>query len=68
MEILILILILFLIVQITLFYQIIVFFIGQKFNFLYLIAYLCTFEILPYVYLAIGLIQLYRTDVFNTLL
>lgn len=67
-EILILILILFLIVQITLFYQIIVFFIGQKFNFLYLIAYLCTFEILPYVYLAIGLIQLYRTDVFNTLL
>jgi hypothetical protein len=61
-------LILFLIVQITLFYQIIVFFINQKFNFLYLIAYLCTFEILPYIFLSTGLIYLYRTDVFNTLL
>lgn len=61
-------LILFLLVQITLFYQIIVFFINQKFNFLYLIAYLCTFEILPYIFLSIGLIYLYRIDVFNTLL
>ncbi|NDV95511.1 DUF4271 domain-containing protein [Dysgonomonas sp. 521] len=61
-------LILFLIVQITLFYQIIVFFINQKFNFLYLIAYLCTFEILPYIFLSTALIYLYRTDVFNTLL
>jgi hypothetical protein len=61
-------LILFLIVRAALFYQIIVFFINQKFNFLYLIAYLCTFEILPYIFLSIGLIYLYRTDVFNTLL
>lgn len=60
-------LILFLIVQITLFYQIIVFFINQKFNFLYLIAYLCTIEILPYIFLIIGLGYLYRIDVFNTL-
>lgn len=60
-------LILFLIVQIILFYQIIIFFVNQKFNFLYLIAYLCTFEILPYIFLSIGLIYLYRTDVFNTL-
>ncbi len=59
--------ILFLIVQILLFYQIIIFFIREKFNFLYLIAYLCTFEILPYIFLFIGLAYLYRIDVFNTL-
>jgi len=59
--------ILFLLVQITLFYQIIIFFIGEKFNFLYLIAYLCTFEILPYIFLFIGLVYLYRIDVFNTI-
>lgn len=66
-EILVFMLLLFLIVQITLFYQIIIFFVNQKFNFLYLIAYLCTFEILPYIFLSIGLIYLYRTDIFNTL-
>ncbi len=58
---------LFLVIQITLFYQIILFFVNQKFNFLYLIAYLCTFEILPYIFLSTGLIYLYRTDIFNTL-
>ncbi|MFV0332105.1 MAG: DUF4271 domain-containing protein [Dysgonomonas sp.] len=67
-QILVFMLILFLLVQIILFYQIIVFFINQKFNFLYLIAYLCTFEILPYIFLSTGLIYLYRTDVFNILL
>ena len=66
-EILVFMLLLFLIVQITLFYQIIIFFVNQKFNFLYLIAYLCTFEILPYIFLSTGLIYLYRTDIFNTL-
>lgn len=59
--------ILFLLVQLLLFYQIIIFFIREKFNFLYLIAYLCTFEILPYIFLFIGLAYLYRIDVFNTL-
>lgn len=59
--------ILFLFVQILLFYQIIIFFIREKFNFLYLITYLCTFEILPYIFLMIGLVYLYRIDVFNTL-
>ncbi|MBD8389825.1 DUF4271 domain-containing protein [Dysgonomonas sp. BGC7] len=59
--------IIFLLVQILLFYQIIVFFIREKFNFLYLITYLCTFEILPYMFLFIGLTLLYRTDDFNTL-
>ncbi len=67
LEILVFMLLLFLIVQITLFYQIIIFFVNQKFNFLYLIAYLCTFEILPYIFLSTGLIYLYRTDIFNTL-
>jgi hypothetical protein len=67
-QILVFMLVLFLIVQLTLFYRIVVFFINQKFNFLYLIAYLCTFEIFPYIFLSMGLIYLYRTDVFNTLL
>lgn len=60
-------LVLFLIVQLILFYQIIIFFIKEKFNFLYLIAYLCTFEILPYIFLMIGLEYLYKNDVFNIL-
>ncbi|WP_156032789.1 DUF4271 domain-containing protein [Prevotella sp. 10(H)] len=60
-------LILFLIVQLILFYQIIIFFIREKFNFLYLIAYLCTVEILPYIFLIIGLVYLYRIDVLNIL-
>ena len=61
-------LILFLIVQVILFLRIIVFFIGQRFNFLYLIAYLCTIEILPYIFLGIGLVYLYRIDIFNTII
>lgn len=60
-------LVIFAIIQITLFYQIINFFIKEKFNFLYLIAYLCTFEILPYIYLSIGLAFLYKVDIFNML-
>ncbi|MBK5722377.1 DUF4271 domain-containing protein [Dysgonomonas sp. Marseille-P4677] len=67
LQIVIFMLILFLIVQLILFYQIIVFFIREKFNFLYLIAYLCTFEILPYIFLIIGLAYLYKIDVFNIL-
>lgn len=59
--------ILFLIAQLILFYRIIIFFISEKFNFLYLIAYLCTIEILPYVFLSIGLIYLYRFDVYSIL-
>lgn len=66
-EIFILMLVLFIIVQLVLFYQIISFFVNQKFNFLYLIAYLCTVEILPYIFLSTGLIYLYRIDIFNIL-
>lgn len=67
LQILVFMVLLFLIVQITLFYQIIIFFIEEKFNFLYLIAYLCTFEILPYIFLFIGMVYLYRIDVLNIL-
>lgn len=59
--------ILFLIAQLIFFYQIIIFFIEEKFNFLCLIAYLCTFEILPYVYLYAGMVYLYRIDVLSIL-
>jgi len=67
LQIIIFMVILFLSVQILLFYQIIVFFIREKFNFLYLIAYLCTFEILPYIFLFLGLAYLYKNDVLNLL-
>lgn len=60
-------LILFLIVQLILFSRIIIFFIREKFNFLFLIAYLCSVEILPYIYIYVGLVYLYRIDVFNLL-
>lgn len=66
-QIIIFMLVLFLIVQLLLFYQIIIFFIREKFNFLYWIAYLCTFEIIPYIFLYLGLRYLYRFDVFNIL-
>lgn len=66
-EIVIFMLILFLIVQIILFYRIIIFFIREKFSFLFLIAYLCSVEVLPYIFLFIGLIYLYRIDVFKIL-
>lgn len=59
--------ILFLIAHLIFFYQIIIFFIEEKFNFLCLIAYLCTFEILPYIYLFIGMVYLYRIDVLSIL-
>lgn len=58
---------LFLIIEIIFIYRLSVFFISKKFNFLYLIAYLCSVEILPYIFLTIGLVYLYRYDVFNLL-
>lgn len=61
-------LIIFLIAQIILFYRIIVFFLHEKFNFLFLIAYLCTAEILPYIFLAAGLTYFYQTDLFSMFL
>lgn len=60
--------ILFLLAQITLFYRVSTFFVREKFNFLFLIAYLCSIEIIPYVFLAVGLFLFYQNDVFSMLL
>lgn len=49
--------------QIILFYRIAVYFIREKFNFLFLIAYLCSLEIIPYLLLAGTLVFIYSTDV-----
>lgn len=61
-EIAIFMLILFIVSQLILFYRMIVYFIREKFSFLFMIAYLCTIEIVPYIFLAAGLILLYKTD------
>lgn len=61
-------LILFLISQIIYFIRIIVYFVKEKFSFLFLIAYLCTVEIIPYFFLAAGLVYLYKTDLFNVVI
>ncbi len=58
----------FLIVKLILFYRIIVHFIREKFNFLFLFAYLCSSEIIPYLFLALGLYLVYRMDVYNLIL
>lgn len=47
---------------IRLFYRIALYFIREKFNYLFMIAYLCSVEIIPYIFLATGLIFLYKTD------
>lgn len=61
-------LILFLISQIIFFIKIIVYFVKEKFSFLFLIAYLCTVEIIPYLLLGVGLIYLYKTHLFNVVI
>lgn len=58
----------FLIVKLILFYRIIVYFIREKFNFLFLFAYLCSLEIIPYLFLALGLYLVYKMDVYNLIL
>lgn len=61
-EITIFMLVLFIIAQLILFYRIIVYFVREKLNFLFLIVYLCTVEIIPYIFLTVALIFLYKTD------
>lgn len=56
-------LVFFLLVQLFLFFKLIIFFISKKYDFLYLIVYLCTVELIPYVFLGIGLMNLYKIDV-----
>lgn len=60
LEIIILMIALFVILQLIFFYKISIFFIQEKFNFLFLIAYLCSIEIIPYIFLTIGLIYSYN--------
>lgn len=52
----------FILVQLILFCRLIVYFVREKLNFLFLIAYLCSVEIIPYILLAAGLLTLYKTD------
>lgn len=59
--------ILFIIAQIILFYRITVFFIREKFNFLFLIVYLCSVEIIPYLFLGGTLFFIYKKDILNIL-
>lgn len=56
-------LILFLISQIILLGRIVFFFFKEKFNFLFLIAYLCSVEIMPLLFLYAGLVYIYRIDI-----
>lgn len=56
-------------VSLTMFFvQIINYFVKEKFNFLFLIAYLCSVEIIPYLFLGAGLVYLYKTDLFSVIL
>jgi Domain of unknown function (DUF4271) len=61
---LIVVLALFLITRIILFSRIIVFFFNKKVNFLFGIAYLCSVEIIPYLFLVLGFVFLYKEDFF----
>lgn len=54
---------LFVLSQIYLFWRVIVFFISKKYDFLYLIMYLCTVELIPYLFLVYGLLKLYHIEV-----
>lgn len=57
--------IVFIFTQILLFYRITIFFLKEKFNYLFLIVYLCSVEVIPYLFLIAGFIYLYEIDIFN---
>ena len=61
-------LIIFLIVKLILYYGVIIYFIREKFNYLFLFAYLCSLEIIPYLFLTLGLYLVYKIDVYNLIL
>jgi len=60
-------LVLFILSRIILFYRLITFFLKAHVNFLFLIAYLCSLEIIPYFILHQILIYLYKIDIINWL-
>lgn len=59
--------ILFILSRLILFYRIITFFLRQHVNFLFLIVYLCSVEIIPYIILYQVLIYLYKVDLISLL-
>lgn len=59
--------VLFILSRLILFYRIITFFLRQHVNFLFLIVYLCTVEIIPYIILYQVLIYLYKVDLISLL-
>jgi len=60
-------LVLFILSRIILFYRLITFFLRAHVNFLFLIAYLCSLEIIPYFILYQILIYLYKIDIISWL-
>lgn len=52
---------------VLLFFKVVAFFVREKFNFLFMIVYLCSAELIPYLFLGITLITLYRTDIFQVI-
>lgn len=59
--------VLFVISRLILFYKVITFFLQENINLLFLIAYLCSVEIIPYILLSQILIFLYKIDITNLL-
>lgn len=59
--------VLFIVSRLLLFYRIITFFLEQHVNILFLIAYLCSVEIIPYVILYQILSNLYKIDIISLL-
>jgi len=59
--------ILFIASRLLLFYRLITFFLKQHVNFLFLIAYLCSVEIIPYTILYQVLIYIYKVDIISLL-
>lgn len=66
-ELLIVLLILFILSQLILFYRLTVFFLNDNVNLLFLIAYLCSVEIIPYIILYRVLIYQYKIDIISLL-
>lgn len=58
---------LFLVMQMILLFRLVVFFISHGYSILSLVMYLLTVEILPYIYLGLGLYYCYQIDIFNTI-
>ena len=58
---------LFVISHLILFYKLIIFFLQENVNLLFLIAYLCSVEIIPYIILSEVLVFIYKIDITNFL-